>query len=147
MRPPTISSKSPCLGCPNAIRYVAAACLRRSISDSSLDIGSIGTIRSTLASPSKIQNGVMPSLPSDRRDVVEHRVPNVFGRADHETPGRRCDVLSNCVTLEAVNPAFPLLERYRVVWKIPVDEGVAVEVEVEALLPDRGSCHHEWPER
>ena len=46
------------------------------------------------------------------------------------------NVLADRVAFVAVDAAFALLEVDRIVWQIPVDDDVAIGVEVEALLPD-----------
>ena len=58
-----------------------------------------------------------------------------------------CKVAPHGVVLEAVHAPLPLLQINRVVRQVPVDDGMAVEVEVEALLTDRSAREHEWPER
>ena len=56
-------------------------------------------------------------------------------------------VLAHRVPLVAVDAALALLEVDRVGGQVPVDDGVAVGVEVETLLPDRGGRQDERPER
>ena len=56
------------------------------------------------------------------------------------------DVLADRVALVAVNPPLPLFEVDWVGREVPVDHGVAVRVEVEALLPDRGAHQDERPD-
>ena len=45
-----------------------------------------------------------------------------------------CDVSSNRVALVSVDPTFALLEVHRIGGQVPMDDRVAVLVEVEALL-------------
>src|SRR4051794_9170594 len=72
------------------------------------------------------------------------RVPTIGERAGAVLQGH---VLANRVALVAVNSTFALLEVDRVVRQVPVDDDVAVGVEVESLLPDRGADEDERPIR
>ena len=83
------------------------------------------------------------------------RIPRVEGFA---TRGRRpsmiqClgphhlgDVLPDGVAVIAVDPPFTLFEIDGVRGEVPVHDGVAIPVKVEALLPDGGGAEHERPE-
>jgi hypothetical protein len=51
------------------------------------------------------------------------------------------------MVLVAMNATFALLEINRVVGKIPMHDGMAIGVEVEALLPHGCAHEHEGPER
>ena len=56
-------------------------------------------------------------------------------------------VLADGVVLVPVHPPLALLHVHRVGRQVPVDDRVAVVVEVQPLLADRGSRQHERPER
>ena len=56
-------------------------------------------------------------------------------------------VLADRVALVAVDPSLALLEVDRIVREIPVDDDVAVGVEVEPFLPDRRADQDERPIR
>ena len=72
------------------------------------------------------------------------RVPTIGERAG---PVLQRHVLADCVALIAVDPSFALLKVNRIGGEIPVDDDVAVGVEVEAFLPDRRADQDEWPIR
>ena len=57
------------------------------------------------------------------------------------------DVPSDGVTLVPVNAPLALLQVDRVVGQVPMDDGVAPEMEVQPLLPDRCGGEDEGPER
>ena len=59
----------------------------------------------------------------------------------------RGDVPADGVALVAVDAPLALLEVDGVGGQVPVDDGVAPEMEVQSLLPDRRGGHHEGPER
>src|SRR5699024_2144478 len=79
----------------------------------------------------------------------------VDGFREHHGPGIRnppseCglavlvrDVLADRMPLVAVDPSFPLLHVDRVRGKVPVHHRMAVLVEIEPFLTDRGRCEHE----
>ena len=51
---------------------------------------------------------------------------------------RRDHVLSNRMPFIAMDPAFALLQIHRVGGQVPMGDGVAIGVEVESFLTDRG---------
>jgi hypothetical protein len=46
-----------------------------------------------------------------------------------------------------MNPSLSLLKVNRVGWEIPMHYGMAIKVEIQPFLPDRGRRQDEWPER
>jgi len=67
--------------------------------------------------------------------------PITCGEGLRPIPGRQ--VTPHRVDLIAVDPPLSLLQFYRIVGQVPVDYGVAVRVEVQALLPDGGGYQDE----
>jgi len=58
----------------------------------------------------------------------------------------RGEVLPDGVAFVTVDAPFALFKIDRVRWEVPVDDGVAVGVEVEPFLAYRSRSEHEWPE-
>ena len=50
-----------------------------------------------------------------------------------------CNVAANCMALVAMDSAFSLLEVDRVCGEVPVNDGMAVQVEIESFLAN-GCC-------
>jgi hypothetical protein len=89
---------------------------------------------------------VVPGCAAPGHGGFEERLPWVFSVEDGGRAVFRGHVLSDGMTLVAVDTAFPLLEVDRVGGQVSVHTGVAVAVEVEAFLADGGCCEHERPE-
>ena len=90
-------------------------------------------------------SGVGRSIPHRLCQHCLPRVPGVSPESVDAVAGRQ--VLAYGVTHVTVHASFPLFEVDRVRWEVPMDDCVAVEVEIETLLADRGRGEHERPER
>ena len=83
-----------------------------------------------------------------RGSAREERCPWIRTGLEHQLVAVGLShVAANCVVLKAVNPSLSLLEVDRIRRQVPVDDRMAVEVKIKALLPDRGGGEDEWPER
>ena len=83
----------------------------------------------------KLRVGLEPVLACE----PERGCPRVSSVGERAGAVLQRHVLADRVAFVAVDAAFALLEVDRVVRQIPVDDDVAVGVEVESLLPDRGA--------
>src|SRR5690606_12032397 len=57
-----------------------------------------------------------------------------------------CNILANSVPLKPMYSALSLFEVDGIRWQVPVRDGMAVVMEIKALLPDRGGNQHKRPE-
>jgi hypothetical protein len=87
----------------------------------------------------------MPGIPDG---FGKHRGPRVsYPARERRGTVPFSNVLADRVALVAVNTAFTLLQIDRIGRKVPVDDGVAILMEVEAFLADRCRRQNERPER
>src|SRR5689334_5579029 len=76
--------------------------------------------------------------------ALEHGLPRVWicrsGICENA-----CDVLSDCMPFVSVHSAFALLQIHWIGWQVPVNDGVAIMVEIQPFLANGGSCQNERP--
>ena len=78
---------------------------------------------------------VILSITSRLAGSLENRMPGILGpRLKHRLTMLQSEVLAHCVSLVAVDPALALLQIHRIPWKIPVDDGMTIPMEVEPFL-------------
>ena len=73
--------------------------------------------------------------------------PWVAARSQGALSVHSTKILPNRMALVAMDAPLSLLKINGVRRKVPVDHGMAVQVEIESLLPDGRGCQDEWPER
>ena len=143
------ATTSSCRACPNASRYTAS----RSATLESVELSAEREGEDVALDLRPVFDGIDPvrdELPVGRSCScmrARTRSPMRPRARQRRRAELQRHVLADRVAFVAVDAPFALLEVDRVVREVPVDDDVAVGVEVEALLPDRGADQDERPVR